>query len=116
LESVWGQAIATALSSTSMALDVERRHSELDELQAELEQLSAPSEPGLDLWRHKLSTLISEILDPNHALAIRLAGIRWHSRSTLQLGSDDETFRRANSTFAVMRRCLPRLPRPGAGR
>jgi Protein of unknown function (Hypoth_ymh) len=97
---VWGQAIAIALSSTSMALDVERCSSELDELQAELEQLSAPSEPGLDRWRHKLSTLITEILDPNHALAIRLAGIHWRFRSTLQWGSDDETFRRAKQTAA----------------
>ena len=35
----------TELSSTSMTLDVQRRRTELDELQAELEQWSRPQAP-----------------------------------------------------------------------
>jgi hypothetical protein len=68
------------ISSPSVALDVQRCRSELDQLQAELEVWSSPSPPGLGLWRHKLYALIGEILDPNHALAIRLAGLSWDSR------------------------------------
>ena len=110
LESVLGQAIPTALLSTSMALDVQRCRSELDELQTELEQWSSSIPPGLDLWRHKLSALISEILNPNHALAMRLAGIRWSpgsgASSTRQRrndwynppGADEEAFRLAKQT------------------
>ena len=120
LESVLGQAIPTALLSTSMALDVQRCRSELDELQTELEQWSSSIPPGLDLWRHKLSALISEILNPNHALAMRLAGIRWSpgsgASSTRQRrndwynppGADEEAFRLAN-------RLLSRSLRPYAG-
>jgi Protein of unknown function (Hypoth_ymh) len=90
-----------------MTLDVQRCRTELDELQAELEQWSTPRPPGLDLWRHKLSALIGEILDPNHALATRLAYIRWDSgasstRRRLDRSgppgwnfSDEEAFRRA---------------------
>lgn len=66
-----------------MALDVQRCRTDLAALQAELEQWQTPGPPGLELWRHKLAALISEILGPNHALAIRLSGLRWDSGSTV---------------------------------
>ena len=82
-----------------MALDVQRCRAELDELQAELELWSTPSPPGFGLWRHKLYALIGEITDPNHALAIRLSGLRWDSgaSSTRQrlVHGDEEAFREA---------------------
>ncbi|HUZ56385.1 MAG TPA: TIGR02391 family protein [Streptosporangiaceae bacterium] len=65
-----------------MALDVQRCQADLDDLQAELGQWQTPDAPGLELWKHKLATLIGEIFDPNHALAIRLSGLRWGSSST----------------------------------
>lgn len=60
-----------------MALDVQRYRTELDELETELKQWQAPDPPGLSVWRHKLYALLGEILDPNHALAIRLSGLRF---------------------------------------
>lgn len=95
-----------------MALDVQRCRAELDELQAELGQWSTPNAPGLDLWRHKLYALIGEILNPNHALATRLASIHWDSgtsstRRRLDRGpqwmfnyADEEAFRQAKQTAA----------------
>lgn len=55
---------------------MQRCRAELDELEAELRQWQAPDPPGLSVWRHKLYALIGEILDPKHALAIRLSGVR----------------------------------------
>jgi hypothetical protein len=86
-----------------MTLDVQHCRAELDELQAELEQWSMPSPPGLDLWRHKLSTLIGEILDPTHALATRLSGLHWKSgagSARMWTSTDVEAFRRAKQTAA----------------
>jgi hypothetical protein len=65
-----------------MTLDVQRCEGDLDQLQAELEQWQTLDPPGLDLWRHKLDTLIREIVGPNNALAIRLVGLRLKSDST----------------------------------
>lgn len=64
-----------------MALDVQRYRAELNELEAELKQWKALDPPGLTVWRHKLYALIGEILDPNHALATRLASVRLDSGS-----------------------------------
>lgn len=58
-----------------MTLDVQLCRNELDELEAQLGQRAAPNPPGFDLWRHKMHSLIGEILDPNHSLAIRLVGL-----------------------------------------
>jgi hypothetical protein len=58
-----------------MALDVQRCRNELDELEGQLDQWTAPNPPGFDLWRHKMHSLIGEILDPNHSLAIRLVSL-----------------------------------------
>jgi hypothetical protein len=65
-----------------MALDVQRSREDLDQLKAELEEWRTPDSPGLNLWRHKLDALIGQILDPNHALAIQLAGLRWTADTT----------------------------------
>lgn len=70
------------LSSTNMALDVQRCRADLNDLEAELKQWQTPHPPGLELWKHKLAAMIGEILDPHHALAIRLSGLRWDSGST----------------------------------
>ena len=61
----------------NMPVNVERCRSELDDLETELDGWSHPNPPGVDLWTHKMYALIGEILDPNHALAIRLSGMRW---------------------------------------
>lgn len=58
-----------------MTLDVQRCRNELDELGAQLDQWTAPNPPGYDLWRHKMHSLIGEILEPNHSLAIQLTGL-----------------------------------------
>lgn len=58
-----------------MTLDVQRCRKELDELEAQLGQWIAPNPPGFDLWRHKMHSLIGEILDPHSPLAIRLTGL-----------------------------------------
>jgi hypothetical protein len=58
-----------------VSLDVQRCRNELDELEVQLGQWSAANPPGFGLWRHKMHSLIGEILDPNHSLAIRLAGV-----------------------------------------
>jgi Protein of unknown function (Hypoth_ymh) len=58
-----------------VTLDVQRCRSELDALEAQLDQWTAPSPPGFDVWRHKMHSLIGEILEPNHSLAIRLTGL-----------------------------------------
>jgi hypothetical protein len=72
-----------------MPVNVERCRSDLDELEAELDGWSGPNPGGVELWTHKMFALIGEILDPNHALAIRLSGIRWDAgpRSTRQLAA-----------------------------
>ena len=73
----------------NMPVNVERCRSELDDLETELDGWSHPNPPGVDLWTHKMYALIGEILDPNHALAIRLSGMRWGAgnRSTRQLAA-----------------------------
>lgn len=60
-------------------MNAERLGTELDELERELEQMSGPGQPGLKLWRHKLTTLVGEILGPTSALAIRSANLHWDS-------------------------------------
>jgi pyrimidine deaminase RibD-like protein len=59
----------------SVTLDVQRCRNELDGLEAQLDQWTAPNPPGFDLWRHKMHSIIGEILDPNASLAIRLVGL-----------------------------------------
>jgi hypothetical protein len=66
-----------------VALDVERCRAELDELEAEMRQWSAPNPPGAGLWRHKLDALIGDILGPRYALAEKLSGVRWDSQVLL---------------------------------
>jgi hypothetical protein len=66
----------------NVAIDVQRYGAELDELDAELKQWQAPDPPGLSVWRHKLYALIGEILDPEHALAIRLSGVRLNTAAS----------------------------------
>jgi hypothetical protein len=60
-----------------MALNVARCRTDLDELERELQQMSGPGEQGLELWRHKLTTLIEEILQPYSAVSIRFANLSW---------------------------------------
>jgi hypothetical protein len=52
---------------------------ELDRLEQELEQFSAPGLPGFEPWRHKMNAMIGEIAGPRSALAIQFSGIRWTS-------------------------------------
>lgn len=54
---------------------MQRCRKELDELEAQLGQWTAPNPPGFDLWRHKMHSLIGEILDPHSSLAIRLTSL-----------------------------------------
>jgi hypothetical protein len=62
-------------------MDVQRYRDELDQLEAELSQWTAPGPPNFDVWRHKMHSLIGEILDPNHSLAIQLVGLTDRLRS-----------------------------------
>jgi hypothetical protein len=62
-------------------MDVQRYRDELDQLEAELSRWTAPGPPGFDVWRHKMNSLIGEILDPNHSLAIRMVGLTDRLRS-----------------------------------
>lgn len=94
-----------------MAVNAERFRTELDELERELEQMSGPGQQGFDLWRHKLLTLIGEILGPTSALAIGFTNLRWdsgassarrqlesHGPVAMWSGPDTAAFRRAKQT------------------
>jgi hypothetical protein len=108
-------------------VNVQRSRAELDALEEELEGWTEPNPPGTDLWVHKTYALINEILDPNHALAIRLTGIRWDAgvsstgRPVETLGpqsiwnpADNAAFRkakeRARGIIQSLRWELDRLP------
>jgi hypothetical protein len=110
-----------------MPVDVQRCRAELDALEAELDRWTRPNTPGIDIWEHKLYALIGEILNPNHALAIRLSGIHWDAgsnstrRRVEQLGpqliwnpSDEAAFakakERAHGIIESLRWELNRLP------
>jgi hypothetical protein len=84
-----------------VALDAQRYRTELDELGTELNQWQAPDPPGLSVWRHKLYALLGEILDPNHALAIRFSGLRFDtSGSSVVSGFGGAPVRPARNPWA----------------
>ena len=62
-----------------MATNPDRLCSELDEVERELLDMSGPRRPGLNHWRHKMTTLIAEITGPTSALAEQFALLRWEA-------------------------------------
>jgi hypothetical protein len=74
------------ISSVSVTLDVQRCRNDLDELEAQLGQWTEAPPPGFGLWRHKMHSLIGEILDPNHSLAIRLTALTDRLRGSQRRG------------------------------
>lgn len=55
---------------------------ELDELGTVLSDLSSQDQQGFDLWHHRMNKVISEVVGPNSALAIKFNGLMWGERST----------------------------------
>jgi len=64
------------LSFSNMTVDLRRSRAELETLEAEISQWSVDGPANLNQWMHKLYALIGDVLDPNAALAIRLASVR----------------------------------------